>query len=237
MYLKNEFLGIQGEGRYRGELSIFFQFTNISTYTKVLKDNSETLKNKESIEKSIKKTKAEDVFELLLKYPLCKNVVITGIDNLIMKKNEDIIKLLTFLKLWKYKITIEVSSDLSNISPTIFSDIIFSILLKNEADLNPFLFENKNNYVKVFFKNEDVSLDYLKKLNKKGLDVFVMPNSTNCNDISFQRFDILGFCIKNGFNYTEKDHINIFKDNYILESVLLDNMRHGMNLGKPFHVF
>jgi hypothetical protein len=43
------------------------------------------------------------------------------------------------------------------------------------------------------------------------------------------------FCIKNGFNYTEKDHVNIFKDNFSLESMLLDNMKHEMCLGKLHH--
>ncbi len=102
MFLKEEFLSIQGEGRFRGELSVFIRFAKCNRVCEDLKieykiDN--TIKygcdSYDSVDKAFKhlwkKVTLEDLIIILKKYEDCKNVVLTGGEPLLNIKDNDFI--------------------------------------------------------------------------------------------------------------------------------------------------
>ncbi len=82
MYLKEEFLSIQGEGRFRGELSIFIRFAKCNRTCDDLKIEykvSDTIKygcdSYDSVDKDFKylwkEVSIEDLISIVKKYPDC----------------------------------------------------------------------------------------------------------------------------------------------------------------------
>ena len=162
MYLKEEFLSIQGEGRFRGELSIFIRFAKCNRVCEDLKIKYEvnnTIRHGcdsyDSVDKDFKhlwkKITLEDLKKIVLKYPNCKNVVITGGEPLLNIKDNDFIFFISYLKNNRYKITIETNGDINIADLTLAKDIVFSISPKDKIESKDYWFLNKNSYIKAIY--------------------------------------------------------------------------------------
>lgn len=243
MYLKEEFLSIQGEGRFRGELSIFIRFAKCNRTCEDLKIeykinniNKYGCDSYDSVDKAFKhlwkKITLEDLKKIVLKYPNCKNVVITGGEPLLNIKDEDFIAFVKYLKNLKYKITIETNGDINIIDLTLADSIIFSISPKDKIESKPYWFLNKDSYIKAIYNYDKVDLPYLNKLKAEGMDIFIMPNGNEYEIINSQKREVFDYCIKNGFNFTDREHINIFKNEAKNESIIMDNMTHDSYVGR-----
>ena len=243
MYLKEEFLSIQGEGRFRGELSIFIRFAKCNRTCDDLKIEykvSDTIKygcdSYDSVDKAFKnlwtKVRLEDLKNILFKYPNCKNVVITGGEPLININDKDFILFQYFLKTYGYKTTIETNGDINIADLTLAKDIVFSISPKDKIESKDYWFLNKNSYIKAIYNYPKLDLAYLEKLKAEGIDIFIMPNGNDYKTIDSQKRDVFDFCIKNGFNFTDREHINIFKNEAKNESIIMDNMTHDSYVGR-----
>lgn len=243
MYLKEEFLSIQGEGRFRGELSIFIRFAKCNRTCEDLKIeykinniNKYGCDSYDSVDKAFKhlwkKITLEDLKKIVLKYPNCKNVVITGGEPLININDKDFILFLYFLKTYNYKTTIETNGDINIIDLSIAKDIIFSISPKDEIKSKEYWFLNKNSYIKAIYNYPKINLEYLNKLKNEGIDIFIMPNGNDYNVIDSQKKEVFEYCIKNCFNFTDREHINIFKENAHKEAIVMDNMTHDSYVGR-----
>jgi 6-pyruvoyltetrahydropterin 2'-reductase len=237
MFLKEEFLSIQGEGRYRGELSIFIRFAKCNRTCEDLKIEykvGDTIKygcdSYDSVDKAFKhlwkKVTLEDLIIILKKYEDCKNVVLTGGEPLLNIKDNDFISFVNYLKRLDYKITIETNGDIEIQDSEFAKNIIFSISPKEEVASKNYWFLNKDSYIKSIYNHQKISLNYLNKLKTEGMDIFIMPNGNDYKTIDSQKREIFGYCIKNGFNFTDREHINIFKNEAKNESIILDNAMH-----------
>ena len=243
MYLKEEFLSIQGEGRFRGELSIFIRFAKCNRVCEDLKIKYE-INNKikfgcdsyDSVDKDFEhlweKISIEDLISIVKKYPDCKNVVLTGGELLLNIKDNDFISFISYLKNNRYKITIETNGDINIADLTLAKDIVFSISPKDKIESKDYWFLNKNSYIKAIYNYDKLDLAYLEKLKAEGIDIFIMPNGNDYKTIDSQKRDVFDFCIKNGFNFTDREHINIFKNEAKNESIIMDNMTHDSYVGR-----
>ena len=243
MYLKEEFLSIQGEGRFRGELSIFIRFAKCNRVCEDLKIKYE-INNKikfgcdsyDSVDKDFEhlweKISIEDLISIVKKYPDCKNVVLTGGEPLLNRKDNDFISFISYLKNNRYKITIETNGDINIADLTLAKDIVFSISPKDKIESKDYWFLNKNSYIKAIYNYHKLDLAYLEKLKAEGIDIFIMPNGNDYKTIDSQKRDVFDFCIKNGFNFTDREHINIFKNEAKNESIIMDNMTHDSYVGR-----
>ena len=130
MYLKEEFLSIQGEGRFRGELSIFIRFAKCNRVCEDLKIEykvGDTIKygcdSYDSVDKDFKylwkEVAIEDLICIVKKYPDCKNIVLTGGEPLLNIKDNDFIFFISYLKNNRYKITIETNGDINILPPVL----------------------------------------------------------------------------------------------------------------------
>ena len=243
MYLKEEFLSIQGEGRFRGELSIFIRFAKCNRVCEDLKIKYEvnnTIRHGcdsyDSVDKDFKylwkEVSIEDLISIVKKYPDCKNVVLTGGEPLLNIKDNDFIFFISYLKNNRYKITIETNGDINIADLTLAKDIVFSISPKDKIESKDYWFLNKNSYIKAIYNYHKLDLAYLEKLKAEGIDIFIMPNGNDYKTIDSQKRDVFDFCIKNGFNFTDREHINIFKNEAKNESIIMDNMTHDSYVGR-----
>ena len=221
MFLKEEFLSIQGEGRYRGELSIFIRFAKCNRTCEDLKIEykvGDTIKygcdSYDSVDKAFKhlwkKVTLEDLIIILKKYEDCKNVVLTGGEPLLNIKDNDFISFVNYLKRLDYKITIETNGDIEIQDSEFAKNIIFSISPKEEVASKNYWFLNKDSYIKAIFKHNKLHTNYLLELKNLGIDVYIMPNGDKAKILELQRNDVLDYCINNGFNYTTREHVYIF---------------------------
>lgn len=243
MFLKEEFLSIQGEGRYRGELSIFIRFAKCNRTCEDLKikyilDNEIKFgcDSYDSVDKGFKHLWKEiffdDLINIVKKYPDCKNIVLTGGEPLLNIKDNDFILFIKYLKEHNYKITIETNGDININDLLLASDIIFSISPKDKVESKPYWFLNKDSYIKAIYNYDKVDLPYLNKLKAEGMDIFIMPNGNDYKAIESQRRKVFDYCILNGFNFTDREHINILKDEAHKESIVMDNMTHDSYVGR-----
>ena len=243
MYLKEEFLSIQGEGRFRGELSIFIRFAKCNRVCEDLKIEykvGDTIKygcdSYDSVDKDFKylwkEVAIEDLICIVKKYPDCKNIVLTGGEPLLNIKDNDFISFISYLKNNRYKITIETNGDINIADLTLAKDIVFSISPKDKIESKDYWFLNKNSYIKAIYNYPKLDLAYLEKLKAEGIDIFIMPNGNDYKTIDSQKRDVFDFCIKNGFNFTDREHINIFKNEAKNESIIMDNMTHDSYVGR-----
>lgn len=243
MFLKEEFISIQGEGRFRGELSIFIRFAKCNRICEDLKiaykvDNivKYGCDSYDSVDKSFKSLWQKIDFNslkiILQKYPTCKNVVLTGGEPLLNIKDKDFLLFINYLKELEYKITIETNGDILIEDLEVAKDIIFSISPKDKIESKSYWFLNKNSYIKSIYKHPKIDIDYLNKLKAEGIDIYIMPNGNDYKTIDSQKREIFEYCIENHFNFTDRDHINIFKDEANKESIIMDNMTHDLYIGR-----
>lgn len=224
MYLVEEFLSAQLEGRRFGELSIFIRLFGCNRTCEDLKipykiNGSSIIKygcdsyyavDKE-FSKNYKQIYLNDLIAILDKYS-CKNVVITGGEPLINIKDIDFLNFIDFLNDNNYKVTIETNGDI-DIPKTLinkFKYAIFSISPKDIIKPKDYWFLNKDSYIKAIFKHNKLHTNYLLELKNLEIDVYIMPNGDKAKILELQRNDVLDYCINNGFNYTTREHVYIF---------------------------
>lgn len=57
---------------------------------------------------------------------------------------------------------------------------------------------------------KNITTNYVKELNKKGLSIYIMPISENSTKIQEQGIHVFKYCLKNGFNYITREQLFIF---------------------------
>jgi 6-pyruvoyltetrahydropterin 2'-reductase len=236
LYLVEEFLSVQGEGKYLGELSIFFRFGGCNRTCEDLKVPYNNLKNeivfgcdtynavdRDCFQNSWKEIENIDILIDIIKKYNCKNVVITGGEPLLNLNNNIFLEFIKFLNENKYKITIETNGDLDigKEKINIFYNVVFSISPKDKIKEKDYWFLNKDSYLKVIFAHPKLDIEYICSLKEKGLNVYIMPNGEDVSTIETQRLKVLGFCIKYGLNYTTREHLYIFGSKSKIESGLV----------------
>lgn len=224
MYLVEEFLSAQLEGRKFGEISIFIRFFGCNRTCADLKvpykTNSETeikygCDTYYAVDKYFKKESKSirhaELINILKKYD-CKNVVITGGEPLININDTEFIEFIDYLNKNNCQVTIETNGDTEIPDELIekFYNIIFSISPKDKIKSKNYWFLNKNNYIKAIYNHNKLDTNYLLELKKEGMDIYIMPKGDESSILIEQRESQLDYCIKNGFNYTTREHIHIF---------------------------
>lgn len=234
MYLSEEFLSVQGEVR-SGELSIFIRFATCNRTCEHLKVEYTTPDGKvrygcdsyDSVDKAFKnnwtRVNCEDLIAILEKYSNCKKVVITGGEPLLNANKPEFKKFIKHLIKNKYQITIETNGDLKIVDIELFKKVIFSISPKGEIQDKDYWFMNKNSYIKALY-GINISTEYLKNLQNKGMTIYIMPLGESYKQTSQRLKETFEYCVKNGFNLTDRLHLNIFKDEAKSESLVMDNM-------------
>lgn len=236
--LKEHFLSVQGEGRYRGELSAFLHFGGCNRVCSdlrvpyrvdgVLKYGCDSY---DSVDKAFinewEKVDEQKLIDIVSCYNV-KNIVITGGEPLLNINNEDFINFIYYLVMNKYKITIETNGDIDIPEKhfVVFRKVLFSISPKNEIKDKVYWYLNKDSYIKAIYNHPQVDTRYLTTLKEKGLDVFIMPFGEDVYKIEKQVKSIFKYCIDNGFNFTNRDHLYIFKDEAESEAIIMTNQKH-----------
>jgi len=237
MYLKEHFLSIQGEGKFRGELSVFIRFakcnrdcSNLKVEYKINNQVKYGCDSYDSVDMYFKnqwqKVDFEKLKDIAEKYD-CRNIVVTGGEPLLNIKNNDFLRFIEWLKLNNFKTTIETNGDIdiSDDRLPIFSNVVFSISPKEIIETKKYWFENRDSYIKAIYNYSNVDTKYLTDLKNKGMNVYIMPKGETSEMIENQRKEVFEYCLKNRFNYTDREHLHIFKEDAMQEAEITQNIQ------------
>lgn len=234
------FYSIQGEGKNIGKPSIFIRLSLCNLYCfwcdtdytwnwentnfKHQNDSSKDYKKFKKGENIIKMTN-EEILEQLKKYS-CENLVITGGEPLVQKK--DLFRLLKYLKNYnaQYHIEFETNgtiipdknldalADQYNVSVKLANSLV-SEKERIEAEAIRFFAQSpKANFKFVLdtpqdFEEVEKILENFKIDAKK---VYLMPQATTIPTLQSKQKWLVEICKQKGFNYTDRLHILIYGD-------------------------
>lgn len=234
MKIVEEFLSIQGEGKYQGSISYFIRFGGCNLNCIGFKNSTKSPKTGEILIgcDTIRAVRLDhftysdfDLNATILNIKNLKfkpNIVITGGEPLIYFKNEKFYKLVEILLNDGYKIHFETNG-------TIFIDFkkfplykrcTFAISVKlSFARANNCInfdalknFKDNADFFYKFVLIKGYEKEIFKILDVVNGEVYCMPLGANQKELSKNAKFVFEFCVKNGFNYSDRLHIRIFND-------------------------
>lgn len=234
------FYTIQGEGKNIGKPSIFIRLSLCNLYCfwcdtdytwnwektdfKHQNEKNPAYKKFKKSE-SIRKMSSEDILAMLKQYP-CENLVITGGEPLVQKK--DLIGLLQTLKTHNpnYHIEFETNgtiipdknldalTDQYNVSVKLQNSLVTEKERINEKAIDFFAKSPKSNFKFVVDTPKDLEeiKNIIQKFAIEPKKVYLMPQGTNEITLKQKQQWLVETCKKKGFNYTDRLHILIYGD-------------------------
>ena len=234
------FYTIQGEGKNIGKPSIFIRLSLCNLYCfwcdtdytwnwentnfRHQNDSNQAYKKFKKSDHIIKMTN-EEILKKLKKYP-CENLVITGGEPLVQKKN--LTSLLKYLKAHNdnYHIEFETNgtiipdkeldtfADQYNVSVKLANSLVSEKERIQPEAIRFFAQSPKSNFKFVLDTPQD--FEELEKIVKDfGIDakkVYLMPQGINTQILQQKQQYLVEFCKAKGFNYTDRLHILIYGD-------------------------
>lgn len=234
------FYTIQGEGKNIGKPSIFIRLSLCNLYCfwcdtdytwnwentnfKHQNDSNKAYKKFKKGDNIIKMTN-EEILEQLKKYP-CENLVITGGEPLVQKK--DLLGLLQYLKAYKdtYHIEFETNgtiipdekldalTDQYNVSVKLANSLV-SEKERIEAEAIRFFAQSpKSNFKFVLDTPQDFEEveKIVKDFDIDAKKVYLMPQASKVQVLQAKQQGLVELCKTKGFNYTDRLHILIYGD-------------------------
>jgi 7-carboxy-7-deazaguanine synthase len=237
LYLSEEFLSIQGEGKFSGTPSIFFRFGGCNFQCQgfgvsYFVENEERLgcDSYFSVDTSFVKEWKEieqlsDLIAILEKYPKNINdIVITGGEPLIYSKNKLFLGFLRHLKSLEKRITIETNGTIEIEEKEEFQNLYFSIspklsnsgeeLKKNRifSAINSYLQNSKNIFFK--FTLSSGMHDEVHQFSKEfpEIQIYCMPLSQDKNELEENSRKVVDFAIKHNYIYSDRIHMRLWNN-------------------------
>lgn len=238
MQVVESFLSIQGEGRFAGRLAVFVRFAGcnfscVGFGVKARKNGKilqgcDTLRAVFTEEFEFKEYDAKSLFKrvLDLKKDFCVIVVITGGEPLIHHKNKDFLTFIELLLSANLEVHFESngSIELDFDKYPLYRKCIFALGIKlsnsgvsREKRLNFKAIENivKNtqSFYKFVLSAKDIKIseaEINEIVSRVPNDVYCMPLGENEEKLRVNASKIVEFCIKNGYNYTDRIHIRLW---------------------------
>jgi len=232
------FYTIQGEGKNIGKPSVFIRLSLCNLYcfwcdtdytwnwekTSFKHQNdSKVAYKKFKKEDSLKIMSEEEILEILKQYP-CENLVITGGEPLVQKK--DLLGLLQILKSYNpnYHIEFEtngtivpdkkldVLTDQYNVSIKLHNALVSEKERINKEAALFFAQSPKSNFKFVVDIPQDLEeiQNLLEKFAIEPKKVYIMPLGTNMKSLQKKQQWLVEICKQQGFNYTDRLHILIY---------------------------
>lgn len=232
------FLSIQGEGKFAGRLAVFVRFAGcnlncVGFGVKAQKNGKilqgcDTLRAVFTKEFEFKEYNAKSLFDRVLE--LKKNframVVITGGEPLIHHQNKEFLAFIELLLAKNLEVHFESNGSIEldfNKYP-LYKKCVFALGIKlsnsgvaKEKRLNFKAIESIVKNAKSFYKfvldakSLKTSADEMNEiLAKVPNEVYCMPLGENEEKLKINAPEIVEFCIKNGYNYTDRIHIRLW---------------------------
>lgn len=237
--LVESFLSIQGEGKYAGSLAFFIRFAGCNLacpgfgVEQISPKNGEILVGCDTL-RAVKishfnhlAVKFDDLTRLVANLDPKTIIVITGGEPLLNHQNSDFIAFIKCLLEAKFEVHFETNG-------TIFVDFDkFEFYKKCKFCVSPKLkisgenyekrinkkalraiFENSQSFYKFVLANADENelCEIEEILSIATAEVFCMPLGKNKSELAKNAKKVAEFCIKHGFNYTDRLHIRIWND-------------------------
>ena len=235
--LVESFLSVQGEGKFSGRLAYFFRFAGCNLRCSGFKCEGKSQKTGEILvgcdtinAVQTSHFKYEKIFcanELIEKIPNLQNkpiIVITGGEPLLHHTNEIFYEFIGELLRQKYEVHFETNGTI-NVDFSAFplyKKCIFAISpkLKNSGEikqkrLNFLALLNLKRYAKDSFYKFVISAKESENNEIKAIldicknEVYCMPLGGNLSELEKNAPKVAKFCIKNGYNYSDRLHIRI----------------------------
>ena len=235
--LVESFLSIQGEGKFSGKLAYFFRFAGCNLRCNGFKCKSKSPKTGEILVgcdtlkavfiNHFEYEKILNINELIEKIPNLANkpiIVITGGEPLIHHKNELFYEFVSELLKQNYEVHFETNG-------TVFVEFdkfenykkcVFAISPKleisgetkekrvNFAALLNLKQNAKDSFYKfVIFGKESENNEIKQILEICKNEVYCMPLGKNLSELEKNAPKVAQFCVKNGYNYSDRLHIRI----------------------------
>lgn len=189
-----------------------------SVFTKEFKESYENL-NSNELFKRVNELKKDF-------YPI---VVITGGEPLIHHENHEFNAFIKALVNAKFEVHFEsnASIEIDFDKYPIYKECIFALSVKlqnsgvsrekrlNFKALKAFKKHAKDSFYKFVLSTKDLensSKEILEILNEAPNEVFCMPMGENRQNLENNALKIAEFCIKNGYNYSDRIHIRLWND-------------------------
>ncbi|GAB4128885.1 MAG: 7-carboxy-7-deazaguanine synthase QueE [Raineya sp.] len=234
------FYTIQGEGKNIGKPSIFIRLSLCNLYcfwcdtdytwnwqgTPFKHQNDQKLTyHKFKKKENLMIMSNEEIIERLKKYP-CQNIVITGGEPLVQKKD-----LIPFLELLKsdepnYHIEFETNAtivpdkkldtlaDQYNVSVKLQNSLVAEKERINEKAISFFAQSSKSNFKFVVDNPQDIEeiKAILVKFKIEAKKVYLMPQGVETEILQKKQKWLIEICKQCGFNYTDRLHILVYGD-------------------------
>ena len=235
--LVESFLSIQGEGKFSGKLAYFFRFAGCNLRCKGFKCKSVSPKTGENLVgcdtlkavfiNHFEYEKILNTNELIEKIPNLTNkpiIVITGGEPLIHHKNELFYEFISELLRQNYEVHFETNGTVfvefekfENYKKCVFAispKLEISGETKEKRVNSTALLNLKQNAKDSFYKFVITAKESEKSEIKQILEiceneVYCMPLGENLGELEKNAPKVAKFCVKNGYNYSDRLHIRI----------------------------
>ncbi len=217
------FYSLQGEGKYCGTPSVFVRVGGCNLRCKFNNKRCDSYFAVENCYKnSWQKTSIDKIKKEIRKYKKYHpSLVLTGGEPMLYYK-----KLHELIKWFDGDITIETNAtvDVDFEKYPDFKNVIFAMSVKLSNSKVPYCKRIKKDVIKKyakyakksFFKfvvDKKTDIKEIKKITKNiNLPIYCMPLGENEKELKKNAKYVFSFCMKNGYNYSDRIHIRIFDD-------------------------
>ncbi len=238
MELVESFLSIQGEGKFAGSLAVFVRFAGCNFNCvgfgvrkekngKILQ-GCDTLRAVFTNDFTYEKYSAQSLFKrvLELKKDFDAKIIITGGEPLIHHQKQEFLEFIELLLGANLEVHFESNASINidfNKYP-LYKNCVFALGVKlsnsgvsKEKRLNFKALENIVKNTKSFYKfvldakNLEKQAREIEEILKQiPNEVYCMPLGENEENLKANALKIVEFCIKNGYNYTDRIHIRLW---------------------------
>lgn len=235
MKIVEHFLSIQGEGAFSGKISYFIRFAGcnlncIGFNNKKIKNDKEfigcdTLKAvyTDDFSNEYKDFSPQFFKNELLKLNFKPMIVFTGGEPMLNHQNKIFYDFVVWLLDNEYQVCFESNGTikLNNKFPR-YNECIFALSIKLENSkvlkqkrINKEAILSYKNAKYVFYKfvlDKDRIDEINEIINIYKYDIYCMPLGGDKKELEKNSLKVFDFCIKYGFNYTDRLHIRLFND-------------------------
>jgi len=158
-------------------------------------------------------------------------IVITGGEPLIYANDSIFLEFIKYLNKNNYQITIETngSKEIKKELHEIYQNTIFAMSIKlansneefkkriNLRAIESLIRINKNSFFKFTLSKNDIQNGILDeivilKTHFSDTQIYCMPTASNKEELELNSISVIDFCIKNGFNYSDRLHIRVWNN-------------------------